>query len=278
MAPKLVKYYFGRLNLIVAGREKFQVLRTALASNVALPVRRQRWGFYEFNERRLGNEVFQTGFLVKYKPEAEEEVVVPERRALEDKSIENRVTAKSRFFLHPASGVIAYHPVSSQIPRHLFESRFVEVLKSALQNFFIDAEIQAIQEQFKILEELQSFTTISRVSIYLHPSNPSSRDIWRRVDQQLKDVNASGYWERFDGDRATGGLRIAADEDVRRKIAMAEDGYGKVDVIGERDGATRRVSTRDSPMSILAPSDDAPPERILPALTDTITSFLERFR
>jgi len=103
MAPKQVRYYFGRLNLIVAGREKIQVLKTALASNVALRVRGQSWGFYEFRELIERTELFQTGFLVKYKPEAEEEIAVPERRALEDKSIENKVTAKSRFFLHANS-------------------------------------------------------------------------------------------------------------------------------------------------------------------------------
>ena len=278
MAPKLVRYYFGRLNLIVAGREKVQVLRTALASNVALPVRGQRRGFYEFREVAVSEELFLTGFLVKYKPEAEEEIVVPERRVLEDRSIENRVTAKSRFLLHAASGVIAYHPVSSQIPRHLFAARFVEVLKFAHQNFFVDAEIQAIQEQYKILDELRSLSTISRVSIYLHPSNPSSRDIWRGVDQRIRNINASAYRERYDGDTTRGGLKIAEDEDVRQKIAMAEDGYGKVEVTGERDGEIYKVSTRDNPLSILAPSDDAPAERIFPALTETIVSFLERFR
>lgn len=278
MAPKQVRYYFGRLNVTAPGREKVEILKTALASNVALPFRGQRWGFYEFQEMRVRDELFQTGFLVKYKPEAEEEIAVPERRALEDRSIENRVTAKSRFFLHVASGVIAYHPVSSQIPRHLFPTRFVEVLKHSLENFFVDAEIQAIEEQYKILDELAEFNTVSRLSIYLHPSNPSTRHTWQRIDQRMRNINASAYREKFEGDATKGGLKIIDDQDVRQKIAMAEDGYGKVEVTGMRDGRVRKVTTRDNPMSILAPADDAPPERIFPALSETITSFLERFR
>ena len=148
-----------------------------------------------------------TGFLVKYKPSAEEEIVVPVRHALEDKAIENRVTAKSRFFLHAESGLIAYHPAGSQIPRKLFTTRFVEVFELALQNFFVNAEIQSIEEQFKFMDELRAFAAVHQVSIYLHPSNPSSRDIWRDLDQRIRAINSSSYKEKYEIERRRGTLR-----------------------------------------------------------------------
>jgi hypothetical protein len=37
------------------------------------------------------------------------------------------------------------------------------------------------------------------------------------------------------------------DREIAQKIAMAEDGYGKVEVTGEKDGKIRRISTRDNP-------------------------------
>jgi len=278
MPQRQVRYYFGRLNLITPGRVKLEVLRNALASDAVLEVRGQSWGFYEFSELRSSDPSLLTGFLVKYKPKAEEEIVVPERHALEEKAIENRVTAKSRFFLHANSGLIVYHPVGSQIPRQLFASRFVEVFQYALQDFFVSADIQSIEEQFKFIEELKSFTTVHQVSIYLHPSNPSSRDVWQNLDQRIKAINASSYKEKYESDKRRGTLRIIEDTEISQKIAMAEDGYGKVDVTGEKDGKIRRISTRDNPLSILAPPDDEKPEEVFPALRDTITSFLERFR
>jgi hypothetical protein len=278
MAQRQVRYYFGRFNLITPGRDKLEVLRNALASDAVLEVRGQSWGFYEFSELRSSHLSLLTGFLVKYKPRVEEEIVVPERHALEEKAIENRVTAKSRFFLHANSGLIVYHPAGSQIPRQLFASRFVEVFQHALQNFFVNADIQSIEEQFKFIEELKSFTTVHQVSIYLHPSNPGSRDVWRDVDQRIKTINATSYKEKYESDRRKGTLRVIEDTEISQKIAMAEDGYGKVEVTGEKGGKIRKISTSDNPLSVLAPPDDERPEQVLPALRDTITSFLERFR
>lgn len=278
MASKLVRYYVGRLNLISASSAKLDLQRRALASSTVLEVRKQRWGFYEFKELGEGPDIFFTGFLVKYKAAVDEEIVVPERHTLEDTSIENRVTAKSRFFLHGPSGLIAFHPVSNQISRQLFAGRFAEVFEHSMGNFFVNAEIQSIQEQVTLLDELRYFRTVNRVSISLHPSNPSNRDIWRRVDERLRGVNATSYRESYEADARKGGLRVTEDPDITQKIAMAQDGYGKVEVIGERDGKLVKFSTRDNPMSILAPSDVEGPNRIFPAIRESVSSFLDRFR
>lgn len=274
MAPNQTRYYFGRLNLITAGRRKHDVIRDALSSRAVVEIRSQRWGFYEFSEI----DSYFTGFLVKYRPSAEEEVANPEQGTLEDVPIENRVTAKSRFFLHTESGLIAYHPIVYHIPRKTFATRFAEVFEHALQGFFVNAEIQSIEEQRKLIDELERFKSIRKVSIYLHPSNPSSRDIWRRQDDRLRQLNATSYRENYETKPEKGSLRVAQDEDLRQKIAMAEDGYGKVDVLGERDGKMQKVSTGDNPLSSLAPADDHDPPYILAAIRDTVAEFLSRFR
>lgn len=273
MPARMARYYFGRLNLITSGRDKRPIIRDALSSHAVVQIRSQRWGFYEFSEI----DSYFTGFLVKYRPTVEEEVVNTERGVLEDVSIENRVTAKSRFFLHVHSGVIAYRPVVYEIPRVTFADRFVQVFENALDNFFVNAEIQSIEQERKLLEELSGFKAIHKVSIYLHPSNPNSRKIWRRIDKRMRDLNATSYRENYETKQEKGSLKIADDPDVRRKIAMAEDGYGSVVVTGERDGKMDTVSTNDNPFSILAPSNDEDPKFAFPALRQAISEFLSRF-
>lgn len=268
------QYYFGRLNLITAGHEKRQLTQEALSSRAVLEKRGQRWGFYEFSEI----DSYFTGFLVKYRASAEEEVANPERGILEDIPIENRVTAKSRFFLHVESGLIAYHPILYQIPRRTFATRFAEVFEHALRGFFVNAEVQSIEQQRRLIDELARFKSIRKVSIYLHPSNPSSRDIWRRQDERLRDLNATSYRENYETRPEKGSLKVAEDEDLRQKIAMAEDGYGKVDVTGERDGKSQKISTGDNPLSAPAPADDQDPPSVLAALRETFTDFLSRFK
>jgi hypothetical protein len=276
MAHGRTRYYFGRLNLITGDNDKVGLLRKALASDAVLAVRGQRWGFYEFRELEDPSGLFMSGYLVKYNPEAEEEIVIPERHALEDKAVENKVMAKSRFFLHASSGLIVYHPVGGQISRKLFPRRFVQVFEDALANFFVNADIQSIEEEYSFEEMLKSFTFIREVSIHLHPSNPSSRDIWQNVDRRMKELNASDYREKYESDERKGGLKVVEDQNIRQKIAMAVDGYGNVEVTGDRDGKMLKVSTLDNPMSILAPSGENP-EEVFPALRETIASFLGRF-
>lgn len=278
MPQHRVPYYFGRLNLLIPGRDKKEALRAALASDAVLEVRGQRWGFYELREVKDGDEVFLSAYLVKYKPTDEEEIVVPESHKLSDQSIENRVTAKSRFFLSLNSGLVAFRTAGSQIPRGLFVTRFVQVLENAMGRFFMKVDFQFIEEEYKLVEELRLFSSVQRVSIYLHPSNPSSRDIWKKTDERMRQLNASGYFEKIDGDPGHGGLNVVDDEEIRQKIAMAEDGYGKVVVTGQKQGRVQTISTRDNPVSVFVLPYEDEADRLLPALREMFDELLKRFR
>lgn len=279
MPPKQVRYFLARLNVIFADSDKLSLLQNALSSAAVLEVRGQRWGFYEFGRLDESGGPFFTGYLVKYKPEVEEEIVVPERHTIEDRAIENRVLAKSRFFLHAESGLMFYQPVASQISRKLFALRFAEVFEHAMANFFVDAEVQAIEEQLRFLDELKSLDNVRRVSISLHPSNPSNREVWRSLDEKLRNFNASSYREYYESDPRRGAsLNVVGSEDVSQKITMAEDGYGRVEAEGQRGGKMVKISTGDNPMSILAPSDTEYAGALFPAIRDALASFWERFR
>jgi hypothetical protein len=175
------------------------------------------------------------------------------------------------------SGIIAYHPSGSVISGKAFVARFAEIIENAYDRFFISAEILPINEPEAFKEALRRFSRIDRLSIYLHPSNPSSREIWRPIDDKLREMNAKEYREEYDGQRSDSGLKPDADESVGRKIAMAEDGYGHAEATGIREGKKRTASTRALPLSSDAPSDAAPGASVLRALSDSFLSVLRRF-
>lgn len=277
MPRRLVKYYFGRLNLIANYADKREFLLRALRTSKFVEHRGHKWGFFEASELETEFGLFLHGYLVKYRPETDEEVAIPETHKLSDESIANRVVAKSRFFLHVESGLIAYHPVGNQIGNRTFCDRFVHLFQDALDNLFVNAEIQAIEDQFKIFEAIKKFEFISKVFVYLHPSNPSNRDLWKRVDERLKKLGASTYHEQYEGKPEGQGLDIVEDEDLTSKISMADDGYGKADVTGKMDGETRTVSTKDNPITALAPSDEDPPESVIDRLSSPLRNIFRRF-
>lgn len=276
---RTVTYLFGRLNIISLEHDKQSIYSTALSTSAPL-VRRQThtWGFsdVEMVHHDVLGDMYE-GFLVKYKDQESVEVVNTEARVIEDEDVQNLIAAHSRFFLHVQSGIIAYHPIGTVISGNAFVARFAEIIENAYERFFISAEILPVNEPEAFKEALRHFTRIDRLSIYLHPSNPSSRDIWQSIDDKLRAMNARDYREEYNGQRSDRGLRPDADEMIERKIAIVEDGYGHAEATGIRGGKKRIASTRSLPLSVDAPSDSAESPDVLKALSDTFRSVLRRF-
>jgi hypothetical protein len=276
--PEQVNYYFGRLNLIASYEDKSQFLLRGLQSARWVEHRNMIWDFLEIGKIQTENGLFLHGYLVKYRPSTEAEIAQPITGKIGSTDINDLIVAKSRFFLHTQSGLIAFHPIRGRIEIHQFCKLFCELFEVAFDNFFVDAEIQIIQEQYKIFEVLEQFGSIDRAEIYLHPANPNLNPVWQGVQARLETLGASKYGETYEAGGKSTTLRIVDDEEVRSKIAMAEDGYGEASVTGKLNGEVKKVSTKDNPVSALAPADDTTPEAILDALLVTFKKILGRFR
>jgi hypothetical protein len=282
MAGREVRYYFGRLNVIAPRTDKANLITSGLLADGAQPQaivihRGLNWGFFQIGIIQSSLGEFAHGFLVKFKPSTAEEIAIPETREIDDKMIENRIKAKARFFIHLSSHIIAYHPFGREISRPVFASRFKELFEANLGGFFVEAEIFPIDEERSIGEAIRSLQKISRVRVFLHPSNPSNRDVWKTVDQRLRALEVSSYREEYEAEPESDGLAIAEDSEINSKIAMAEDGYGSVTIVGEAGGERRTVSTRDAPVVELAPYDDEAPDVVLERLAGTVRKILGRF-
>jgi len=278
MGERVVRYFFGRLNLIGSFTDKRSFVLRGLESRKVFEYRGYNWGFFEINEIKNEMGDFIHGFLVKYKLKSEEEVAVPNKHKLTLESIANRVIAKSRFFLHVETSVIAYHPVGNQIVSGVFCERFARIFEKNHEGFFVNAEIQIIEEQYKIFEAIKRFSSIRKVSISLNPSNPSNIDRWRKIDERLKRLGALKYHEEYEGNPDVRSLDVEKDEEVISKISMAEDGYGRADVSGAIEGESKTISTRDNPITAVGPRDDEPADSVLGKLSQTLKKILRRFK
>jgi hypothetical protein len=277
MDNRQVRYFFGRLNIVAQRSDIRGLLTDGLQREALVSHRGLQWGFFQLATISSGLGDFVHGFLVKYKSRTEEEVAVPETREIYDQTVENRIRAKARFFLHISSHVIAYRPFGREISRVVFANRFKELFEANLDRFFVDAEIFPIDEERRLHEAIRHFQRVSRVRVFLHPSNPSNRDIWKRVDQRLRSLEVASYREEYEADPKSRGLGLTEDREIASKIAMAEDGYGTVQIVGDADGEKRTVSTRDAPVIASAPQDDQPPEVVLERLSLTVKRILDRF-
>jgi hypothetical protein len=89
-------------------------------------------------------------------------------------------------------------------------------------------------------------------------------------------LGAQSYSEKLDAGRNSS-LNIEGDRDIRAKIAMANDGYGRAVVTGTIDDSKKTVRTDRNPTSELAPDDSQPPARIIQALRAGFARIFDRF-
>ncbi|ANV92078.1 hypothetical protein [Picosynechococcus sp. PCC 8807] len=281
MPGRNFKYLFGRLNIIAAYNEdKADFLWRGLSAGITHRVRDHEWGFFEVSE--LQERQFITGFLAKYQPTDSEEYIDPETQEIEERNVTNRIEAKSRFFLHVKTGILAYQK-NSQIEIKTFRDKFREVMKACYSNFFIDVDIQQINEEKTFFEAIKKFSSIKKIRVKLHPSNPNSRDIWEDVDNDLQRRRIRERTEItvFDGEEGQP-VNIDDDAELNARLHMASDGYGVATIDGVRGGQTERVRTGDNPVEAEVENSventSSEPTPILDQLISTFRSLFNRMQ
>lgn len=287
MSTQINKYYVGRLNVISAyPGEKVNFLLNGLSTSTVLTARAYSYVFLE-SERveyaglaENSTEDYLSGLLVKYRPTEDGETVDWSTHEIEDQEVRDRVRCKSRFIIHVKTGIIAYHVVADFTEDH-FKKQFCKLFEQAHQDFFVDADIQTINHEVSFLASLEQFDSIKKVQIYLHPSNPSNRSIWQKQDERLKQLQAEKYTEIYKLCETARASSIREDEEIKSKLHMAMDGYGKAKVTGTRDGDKKTLSTGDNPITCdveveATESDNS--RAIISKLAPTFRSLFKRMK
>ncbi|MBW4694279.1 MAG: DUF4747 family protein [Lyngbya sp. HA4199-MV5] len=245
-------YYFGRLNIAAMYDNKTEYVINAFRQGVRLEERGNIWEFIDVSRLEYNNDIYIHAFLTKYRKLFPEEIVNPDTSQSEQGVIENLIIAKSSFFLHIKSGTIAYQASSNQIRSKQFDSQFCKLFEKAHNHFFVDTDIQAINERGDFIERINEFQTIKKISFKLHPSNPRSHPIWKSLDDDIKAIGASKYTEEYsskkDGSNSLNIDRIRLSEEIRSKIEMANDGYGKASFSGLINGEFKTITTSGNPI------------------------------
>ena len=248
MPPNIHTYYFGRLNLLGKWDDKRAFVYKALTAGAIESKRKFKYGIFGVDDLSVQNYVFAHGKLVKYKPLLEGEVVDEQRGQIVEGGLPDGVVAKSDFFFHYQSEVVAYRPITNRLSSGQFREMFARLIEAGHHNFFVSASVELIEEEFGIIEAVQRFQVVKKVTIEIHPTNPSNRGTYKHIDERLKKLEAQKLRQVIEG--GDDGLNKDAllNDDTYRGLVMASDGYGKGSVQGILDGAKVTISTGQSPV------------------------------
>jgi len=234
-------FYFGRLNLSKGLYRGKKSIIDLLNHGFILKKLNINYGIFDLvflKHDELGNII--TGKLVKYQDFKEENVIVKDA-AIGLINVPGVILGNCEFYLLEKTHLIAYNPYGKIISSESFCKIFSEIIIGGNDSFLIDAIIHPVVEEFQFLEFLKSMQLLKKFTVSLVPSNPNNRDLWKAMDERLRNMNVTKYKETLEGDKNKG-LKI--DELTESKIYMAEDGYGKATAEGiSRDGTDITIST-----------------------------------
>lgn len=272
-------YLCGRLNLIAGTtKNKRDYVLDSLKNGATVTHDNYEWGFFDVAPVQVDGHELVSGFLAKFIPTVEEEIVDKNQHCLSMTKVDDRVIAKSSFFHHIDSGLIAFQAVSGKITANQFRKRFCQVFSRANEDMLCDAEIQIVTDEADILKRIHQFKSVRLIRIHLHPSNPSSRHIWQAIDDDMRNLSVDDYKQEFKSNKP-GGMKVPADGDSTYKgILMANDGYGNAEIVGTSVEDRKLIlSTEKIPVKTdIPPTDDR--QSIAESVWEFFEKVLNRFR
>lgn len=272
MPTKILTFFFGRLNINAYVADKKDLILTGLRTDKFHDKNEFRYGFFDIEEL---NVEFVYGRLVKYKRLLEGEVVDEERHLTAVGGLPYGMVGKSDFFLHYKSGVLAYRPLVSKISAKQFRFVFARLIEAGHDNFFVSAQVETIDEGLRIEEAIRKFEVIRKVVFDIHPTNPSNRDVYKRVDERLKQLRVEKLKQVVEASEGGLNKNTLLDDDIYRSLIMAADGYGSGSIHGVAEGRTMVITTEDSPVRKEIVESPSPIE-MLESLLSTFRQIWER--
>ncbi len=282
MSKRTQIYHFARLNLLgqypEEKTEKRRYIWEAMTADVVVSKGKFKYMLARIDEITFGDDVYVFGQLVKYKHILEGEIVDEDAKQILEGGLPQGVVAKSNFFLHYASSIVSYRQIANRISDRQFRSIFAELLELGKDKLFIQVRLETIDEEIKIRKAFDSLDKIYKVTISVHPSNPTNRNVWRKLDERLQNLQAKQLREVIEGGEMGLNKEALKQEDVYGGVIMAADGYGSASIVGEKDNRPVTIKTGDSPVTEkVAVTEDSPSE-ILKQLVRVFKKLVDRLK
>lgn len=234
--------------------------------------RNYHWGFTDIEHLPIEDFEFRTGYLVKFRPKGEQEVVNLTQKTIEQIETLYTVKAKSRFFAYvgdSGEGLIIHQRVGNDISSSGFVRVFPLLVRNTRKDLFVDIDVEPFKRELDILETVPKFDHIEKIQVSLIPPNPHPDEIWKSHSDYINQIRARKITEIVLA--SDEGLKIERDGVLWNKLVMVIAGYGESIVHGILDNEPVVIRSEALQEIIEVFQDDNQPNEIA-------QEFIGRFR
>lgn len=270
MAQK-IRYFFGHISGKPGDDKSYDFFEKGLNKDVIIENLGYQWRFLEISHA-LSKEIgkFFTGFLVKFKTTREE---VVDAGGISHDIVEDHVRAKSRFFIHIDSGIVAYNPITNFIERNYFCKIFERLFIKSLHNLAAEVKVTPREEPCNLQQVMEELDSIKKITLKLQKPNPRHEDMWKEFEKILEEMGATHYSEIIENKKSES-LDYSKIAHIKSKLSLAESEYGMGEIVGFKNGKSITVRSKENPITVNVDRDIEKPEDILAELIPTFSRIL----
>jgi hypothetical protein len=234
------------------------------------------WNIVAVETLPFENTSFIFGKLSKIKPDATVKVMTQNYSKEIEKDEPDMVISSSEFVYIPDYSGIAFHSIPNHIEPKKFVQIFTRIIEDSLGAFFVQCELNLIDDLTSFLKKLDSIQEINRIKISVNPPNPLYGKFWKSLKEYLEGRNAEELTMVESSKKKNLRTRIKEllallvegneekiDEYIKQNqsslldlgILMSLDGYGSGRIDGTTNGKHEFVKTHEKILHFSLPPD-----------------------
>jgi hypothetical protein len=189
---------------------------------------RFKWAFGNIDSQSINGDEIIFGRLGRTITQKFGTIYDQSKHSYRKELIKSSEAAYSNFFIIPSLNILVLEE-----KYNLSRNKFIKIFKEFWKKQDA-AEIgfEFIKDEIEIFEIIKTWDRITEASFDLVPSNPSSRDNWKPVDEIIREASAKRAKLKFENKEDSLSKENSI---VQQSMSMSADGYGEFRLKGFKD-------------------------------------------
>ena len=195
------------------------------SKDIFIPEGKFTWAFGDIDSQSINGDEVIFGRLGRTVTQKFETIYNQTEHSYRKELIKSIEAVYSNFFIIPAYNLMAFED-----KYNLSRNKFIKIFKAFWQKYdHAEIGFDFIKDEVEIFEIIKTWDRLTEASFDLTPSNPSSREDYKPVDEMIRKAAAKRAKLKFENKEATLSKENSI---IQQSMSMATDGYGEFKLKG----------------------------------------------